>query len=157
MSVDTKIYASLHAHSTHSDGIHSPQELAQVGAEEGYGALVLTDHDTVSGTKDMIDACKEKGLECMLGIEFSTNFWAAKYGFHVTAFHFDPEYPPMKEYLLQLSYKETEQTRVLFERGVDIGYIKGITWEDVLAYNAGITCAESVIQVYNGKAPVYPV
>ena len=24
-------------------------------------------------------------------------------------------------------------------------------------YNAGITCSESVINVYNGKAPVYPV
>jgi len=153
MFVNAKIYASLHAHSTHSDGIYSPAELAQVGFDEGYGALVLTDHDTVSGTKEMIDACKEKGIECMLGVEFSTNFWAAEYGLHVTAFQFDPEYQPMKEYLVQLSHKETDQTRVLFERGVDIGYIKGITWQEVLAYNKGITwlCNEHVFRAMKAK------
>ena len=45
-----KVFASLHAHSTHSDGVYSPRELARVGKEEGYGALVLTDHDTITGT-----------------------------------------------------------------------------------------------------------
>lgn len=153
MAVETKIYASLHAHSTHSDGIYSPEELARVGFEEGYSALVLTDHDTVSGNGEMIAACQKRGIECMPGIEFSTNFWAAEYGFHVTAFHFDPCYAPMKEYLFLLSKKETDQTRILFERGVDIGYIKGITWDEVLAYNKGITwlCNEHVFRAMKAK------
>lgn len=153
MTVDTKIFANLHAHSTHSDGIYTPAELVQVGFNEGYGALVLTDHDTVSGNGEMMDACKCVGLECMPGIEFSTNFEPAQYGLHVTAFHFDPEYPQMKEYLFRLSKKETDQTRILFERGVDIGYIQGITWDEVLAYNAGITwlCNEHVFRAMKAK------
>lgn len=153
MTADTKIYASLHAHSTHSDGVYSPWELAQVGSDEGYGALVLTDHDTVTGTAEMIEACEKKGIESMLGIEFSTNFWGCEYGFHVTAFHFDPNYPAMKEYLFLLSKKETDQTKTLFDRGVDIGYIKDITWEEVLAYNNGITwlCNEHVFRAMKAK------
>ncbi len=148
-----KVYANLHAHSTHSDGVYSPAELAQVAYDEGYKAFALTDHDTVSGTEEMISACKEKGIECMLGIEFSTEFKAYNEGVHITAFHFDTEYPPMKEYLIKLSEKETEQTRVLFNRGVDIGYIKGISWEDVLEYNKGITwlCNEHVFRAMKHK------
>lgn len=38
-----QLYASMHAHSTHSDGIYTPEELAEVGFQEGYKALVLTD------------------------------------------------------------------------------------------------------------------
>ena len=148
-----KVYASLHAHSIHSDGPYSPDELAQIGYDEGYKALVLTDHDTVSGTNDMIEACKKRGLECMLGVEFSVKFPAHKTGLHITAFHFDPAYPPMKEYLQKLSFKETEQTRVLFERGVSIGYIKNITWDDVLDYNKGITwlCNEHVFRAMKAR------
>ena len=148
-----KVYASLHAHSTHSDGIYTPEELARVGYDEGYKALVLTDHDTVSGTGEMMAACKKRGLECMMGVEFSTRHKASGKKPHMTAFHFDPEYPEMKEYLWQLSEKETDQTRVLFHRGVDIGYIKGITWDEVLEYNKGITwlCNEHVFRAMKAK------
>ena len=62
MTVDAKNFANLHAHSTHSDGIYTPAELVQVGFDEGYGALVLTDHDTVSGNGEMMDACNRRGF-----------------------------------------------------------------------------------------------
>ena len=73
--------------------------------------------------------------------------------FHMTAFHFDPEYPEMKDYLTKLSEKETDQTRQLFARGVDIGYIKNITWDEVLEYNKGITwlCNEHVFRAMKAK------
>lgn len=148
-----KVYASLHAHSTHSDGPYSPAELAQIGYDEGYRALALTDHDTISGNADMIAACREKGLECIAGIEFSTMLPDSKNDLHITAFHFDPQHPALKEYLCKLSEKETEQTRILFHRGVDIGYIKNITWDEVIAYNKGITwlCNEHVFRAMKGK------
>ena len=148
-----KLYASLHAHSTHSDGVYTPAELAKVGYDEGYRALVLTDHDTVTGTEEMMAACKALGIECMLGIEFSTKSKELGSSFHITAFHFDPEYPAMKEYLRLLSKKETDQTEALFHRGVEIGFIKGITWEEVLDYNRGITwlCNEHVFRAMKAK------
>ena len=153
MSNVMKVYACLHMHSTHSDGAYTPDELARVGDDEGYRALVLTDHDTVSGTEEMIEACRKRGLECMLGIEFSTVPRERGRHFHITAFHFDPEYPEMKDYLEKLSEKETDQTRLLFERGIDIGYIKGITWEEVLEFNKGITwlCNEHVFRAMKAK------
>jgi len=153
MSEVMKVYANLHAHSTHSDGVYSPSQLAKIAYDEGYKACVLTDHDTVSGTKDMISACNEMGLECMLGIEFTTHMPIFDCELHITAFHFDPTYPAMKDYLTALSKRETDQTKTLFYRGVDIGYIKGITWDEVLAYNQGITwlCNEHVFRAMKAK------
>ena len=146
-------YASLHMHSTHSDGVYSPEELARVGADEGFRALVLTDHDTVTGTDEMIAACKSRGLECMMGIEFSTWHRATGKKPHMTAYHFDPEYPEMKEYLCRLSEKETHETYVLFNRAIELGLIKGITWDEVLEYNEGITwlCNEHVFRAMKAK------
>ena len=153
MSRILKQYASLHMHSTHSDGVYSPKELVEVGYKEGYKALVLTDHDTVTGNAEVMAECKRLGLDSMFGIEFSTESVEFKRGFHITAFNFDPEYPEMKEYLRKLSEKESDQTRILFERGVEIGYIKGITWEEVLEYNKGITwlCNEHVFRAMKSK------
>ena len=153
MSEVMKVYACLHSHSTHSDGIHTPEELARVAKEEGYGGFALTDHDTVSGCRDMKAACDAAGLDFAFGIEFSTNSRDTGKGFHMTAFGFDPDYPEMREYLWRLSEKETDQTRQLFARGVDIGYIKNITWDEVLEYNKGISwlCNEHVFRAMKAK------
>ncbi len=153
MATILKQYASLHMHSTHSDGVYTPEELARVGADEGFGALVLTDHDTVTGTDEMIAACKSRGLECMMGIEFSTWHRATGKKPHMTAFHFDPEYPEMKDYLSRLSEKETYETHVLFNRATELGLIKNITWDEVLEYNKGITwlCNEHVFRAMKSK------
>lgn len=154
MSEIMKLYASLHAHSTHSDGVYTPSELVRVAKDEGYAAVALTDHDTVTGNAEVKAECERLGLESIFGVEFSAGSRLyTDNSFHMTAFHFDPEYPEMKEYLWQLSQKETDQTRVLFARGVDIGYIKGISWDEVLEYNAGITwlCNEHIFRAMKAK------
>lgn len=148
-----KVFACLHSHSTHSDGVYTPEELATVAKNEGYGAFSLTDHDTVSGTADMMAACAAAGLECIAGIEFSTHSRDTGIGFHMTAFGFDPDYPEMREYLKILSDKQTHETYQLFKRAVDIGYIKDITWDEVLEYNEGITwfCNEQLFRAMKAK------
>ena len=62
----------------------------------------------------------------------------------------------MKEYLYQMSMRETDQTKILFHRGIEIGYIKGITWEEVLEYNKGITwlCNDHVFRAMKAKGLV---
>jgi hypothetical protein len=43
---------NLHAHTTRSDGAHSPQELIDAYAELGYGFLAISDHDLVASFGD---------------------------------------------------------------------------------------------------------
>lgn len=154
-----KYYANLHTHSTHSDGKYTPTQLAQMAVTEGYGAVAVTDHDTVTAYPEMKAACVKLGLETIFGAEFSapTNLYSrtGPYAadFHIMGFHFDPEYPEMKEYLAGMSLRETDQTRILVERGLKEGLLKGFTWDEVLEFNKGITwlCNEHVFRLMEAK------
>lgn len=64
-------YVDLHLHSLFSDGSFTPSELVSLAKKAGLSALCLTDHDTVSGTGEMIAACKAAGLDTLPGIELS--------------------------------------------------------------------------------------
>ena len=154
MSKLLKLYASLHSHSTHSDGVYTPAELVRVAKDEGYKAIALTDHDTVTGNAEVKAECERVGgIESIFGVEFTTHTDVLDRDFHMTAYHFDSEYPEMKEYLWQMSERETDQTRQLFSRGVEIGYIKNITWEEVLEYNKGVSwlCNDHVFRAMKAK------
>ena len=135
-----KIYANLHTHSTHSDGVYTPAELVKIAKDEGYGALAITDHDTATAYPELKLECDKLGMETIFGCEFSVYGEEFKSQFHITAYGFDREYPKMKEYLRGCSAAKTKGTKLLFERGRENGYIpKSFTWQDVLDCNKGIT------------------
>ena len=64
----------------------------------------------------------------------------------------------MKEYLAGMSLREADQTRVLFERGLRLGKLHDITWDEVLEYNEGITwlCNEHVFRALMAKGLAKP-
>ncbi|WP_222705785.1 PHP domain-containing protein [Salidesulfovibrio onnuriiensis] len=61
----------LHTHSTASDGTDSPRELVRKAAEIGLEALALTDHDTLQGLPEALEAGREFGVEVVPGCELS--------------------------------------------------------------------------------------
>jgi len=133
-----KLYANLHSHSTHSDGVYSPRELVRVAKDEGYRAIALTDHDTATGFDELKAECDTLGMDTVFGCEFSSPFSELNCTYHIVGFNFDPEYAPMKEYLEMRGATETDQTRILTERGLREGLLSGFTWDDVLKFNDGI-------------------
>jgi len=64
----------LHLHSTCSDGIFTPAELANHAKAAGLAGLALTDHDTVAGCEAMHAAGAALGLEIINGVEISADF-----------------------------------------------------------------------------------
>ena len=46
----------LHVHSNKSDGSLSPTELVEMAVQKGLSAFALTDHDTVDGLDEAIEA-----------------------------------------------------------------------------------------------------
>ena len=131
-----EFYANLHTHSTHSDGKWTPRELVRIAYEEGYRAMALTDHDTVTGNAEAADECQKLGMENLFGCEFTVK---EPYSFHMTAFEFDADEPKMRAYLEKLSRRESEETRLVLEMEQKRGEIRGITWEDVLRHNEGVS------------------
>lgn len=63
---------SIHTHSENSitDSVSSVSEIAMRAKELGASAIALTDHGTLIGTWDFLDACKEAGIKGVIGIEF---------------------------------------------------------------------------------------
>ena len=148
-----RLFANLHAHSTHSDGVYSPKELVRVAAEEGYRAVAVTDHDTATGYPELAAACRGKGLDSIFGVEFTGPSDFARATYHIVGFGFDPSHPKMAEYLRGMSFREADQTRILFERGLSIGFLHDVTWQEVLDFNDGISwlCNEHVFRLMKAK------
>src|SRR5436309_12262765 len=65
------MYVELHCHSAYSflDGASLPDELAVAALELGYGALALTDHNSVSGSMELAVAARAIGLRPIHGAE----------------------------------------------------------------------------------------
>lgn len=64
----------LHTHTTASDGTYTPTELVDYAIEKGLTAIAITDHDTVSGLEEAMDYAKDKTIQVIPGIEFSTEY-----------------------------------------------------------------------------------
>ena len=65
--------ADLHTHSHYSDGEHSPTEVVTKAVELGLGGLALTDHDTLNGLREFMNAKALSHLQRIPGIEISTD------------------------------------------------------------------------------------
>lgn len=62
----------LHVHSTFSDGVKTPMELAGMARKAGLSWLALCDHDTAGGYDDMKNALEGSGIALIPGAEIST-------------------------------------------------------------------------------------
>lgn len=69
---DQKMYADLHLHTTASDGSNAPAEVVALAREKGFAAIAITDHDTVEGLAEALEAGTKLGVEVIPGIELST-------------------------------------------------------------------------------------
>lgn len=63
----------LHAHTLHSDGSLTPDELARLAAEEGLDFLAVTDHNTVSHHPHLPAAGARQGITLLPGQEVTTD------------------------------------------------------------------------------------
>ena len=66
------MYADLHCHTMRSDGAVLPEELVRLAAAAGLPVVAITDHDTLSGTPELVSLGKELGVQVVPGVELST-------------------------------------------------------------------------------------
>lgn len=89
-------YIDLHTHSNCSDGSMTPSELVRHAAEKGLKAIALSDHDTVAGIDEAIEAGKQYGVEIVPAIEFSVQ---SETETHILGFYIDHKCDLIKEAL----------------------------------------------------------
>ena len=63
----------LHIHSNHScDGQFSPTEIIEMAKEKNLDIVALSDHDSIDGVKEMLNAGAKAGIKVIPAIEIST-------------------------------------------------------------------------------------
>lgn len=87
----------LHTHTYYSDGQHSPEELIIKAKESDIDIISITDHDTVDGITEAIEAGKKYGIEVIPGLEISSDIRDREV--HLLAYFFDPLNKELEEYL----------------------------------------------------------
>ena len=121
-------YIDLHTHSTCSDGTFLPAEVVKLAKEKGISAIALTDHDTLDGLPEAIEAGKKYGVEVITGIEFSVN---ADTEMHMLGLNFDIDCPHIREVLDEMIIEREKRNHIVIEKLAELGMY--ITIEDILA------------------------
>ena len=62
----------LHIHTVFSDGLHTPSEIVERASRQGLQVIAITDHASVNGVAEAIEAAASTGLQVLPGVEIST-------------------------------------------------------------------------------------
>ncbi len=91
-------FVDLHLHSTASDGELPPTAVVERAAAAGLEAIALSDHDTVQGLPEAVEAGAGLGIRVITGCEFSV---AAPWGeLHVLGYFLPLESPDLEAFLI---------------------------------------------------------
>ncbi len=114
----------LHVHSNKSDGSFSPSGLVDYALEKGLSAFALTDHDTIDGIDEALNAAKGKNIEVIPGIEFSTEYEGRDV--HIVGLYIDYKSDFFRRRLTNFVngrlIRNREMCRRLTEHGIPISY-----------------------------------
>jgi len=114
----------LHAHTTHSDGSATPEELIALACEKRASAVAITDHDTVSAIGEARAAANRLGIEFVPGIEISAEYSPGT--MHILGFFIDEQSGTLGVKLEDLRQARERRNPQIAERlqslGFDVSY-----------------------------------
>ena len=114
----------LHTHSTASDGSYTPTELINYAKSKGIRVLALTDHDTIAGISEAIEASASSGIDFIPGVEISALWLIGT--MHILGYYIDPDSELLHSTLEHLQKLRDERNHKIIEKlrehGIDITY-----------------------------------
>ena len=119
-------YVDLHTHSNASDGTCSPAEVVIRAADKGLRAIALTDHDTVSGIDEAIQAARDHvlPLQVIPGTELSVAY--KKQDIHIVGLfidHHNKAFQDMTDLLIRRRLERNEEMIRRFNaNGIPVTY-----------------------------------
>ncbi|CAM3440073.1 3',5'-nucleoside bisphosphate phosphatase [Bordetella sputigena] len=119
MGLSSASNVDLHCHSTVSDGVLSPRDVALRARANGVDVWALTDHDEVGGLAEAADAAREAGMRFVTGVEISVT-WAAQ-TVHIVGLGFDPLHQGLHEGLRRTRSGRSDRARRIGEKLAQLG------------------------------------
>jgi predicted metal-dependent phosphoesterase TrpH len=118
----------LHAHTTFSDGVLTPEALVARAVDKRLAALAITDHDTVEAIP-RARAAAGTALQLVPGIEMSTAFEGAD--LHILGYYIDPNHAALCERLVGFQDERRRRAGSIVERLRELGL--ALELDEVLA------------------------
>lgn len=111
----------LHTHSIFSDGTFSPTQIVTEGLRRSLRAVALTNHNTVAGVPEFLDAARNTGLKAIAGVEISTGYQGKEV--HIVGLFLKEEkYGELEAFLSVINDRKEESNRALVASLHDAGY-----------------------------------
>ncbi len=113
-----EIVADLHLHSTFSDGLNTPEDLAQLVTSKGLKAFAITDHDTVKG----IEHARTDKATLIPGIELTATHEGKEV--HILGYYINTAYAPLVETLDNIAGRRQKRLLEIVEKLNQEGKVK---------------------------------
>ncbi|MDD5101996.1 MAG: PHP domain-containing protein [Endomicrobiaceae bacterium] len=115
-------FVDLHIHTSYSDGVFSPFEAVAYASKVGLSAISITDHDTVDGIGEAIEAGKQYGVEVIPGIELSAELDnITKTEMHILGYYINWKSQTFKDALSIFKKVRVQRAKEIFSKLESIG------------------------------------
>ena len=124
MDFDPVACVDLHIHSTASDGTLTPPEIINLASGLKLGAISITDHDTLDGSRQAIAAGIPDSLGFLTGVEISAQrpaIFPGKGSCHILGYRIDLENQALNAALQNLQAARKNRNPKILERLRDLG------------------------------------
>jgi 3',5'-nucleoside bisphosphate phosphatase len=113
------VAADLHIHTSASDGLLAPQEIVTKASHQGLIAISITDHDTVDGLREGMQAAGNVSLEFIPGIEISTELHDTE--IHILGYYIDSTHHGLTQLLEKLQESRARRAEKMVEKLTGLG------------------------------------
>ncbi len=114
----------LQSHSTHSDGALGAAEVVKLASEAGVELLALSDHDTISGVAEAIEAGERYGVRVVPAVEISAVDADSPVPreLHILGYKIDHTGPPMTDRLVDFLADREKRTLRMRDALREVGF-----------------------------------
>jgi predicted metal-dependent phosphoesterase TrpH len=105
LGYNTHVKIDLHIHSTASDGTLTPSEILAQAQNLHLGAIAITDHDTLDGSKDALSFGIPPSVKFLTGVEICSEpppSFSSTGSFHILGYAVDVDHPNLNHTLSML-------------------------------------------------------
>lgn len=132
----------LHIHTTASDGSLTPTQVVQLARKKGFSLIAVTDHDTMGGVAEALEAGKKYNVDVVPGVEISSGVTLEV---HMLGYGMSPDHPVMKAMMEDMRAARVERMELIIENLQKMGV--PITVEEVEAVAGGAIGRPHIAQV----------
>jgi len=115
----------LHVHSTASDGTLTPAQILELAQALNLGALAITDHDTIDGSKEALQAGIPASIHFLTGVELSAApppFLRRSGSFHILGYGIRLDDDELNKTLQVLQQARDDRNPAIIERLGRLGF-----------------------------------